>query len=1146
MFHGDSPVTAKRVRLWLWGAASAATALLVYASLVPLQYEPLSWADTGEQWWTIPWLDLSIFNRADWVANALVVMPSGFLAAAAVDLGRPHRTALFLATPVIAIALSALVFGIELVQIWFPPRTVSQNDIFAGCIGAWLGPLAWILVGRQIGWSLKWLIQSTTVTRRLQWLCAAAFCAVLLYNVMPLDLVLSQDELEAKIALGRIQYWPSLESVLSVAGVKGIVLSMLRLFPLGAWLGLAGWRTKAAFPLLAIFALITELIQIPIFTKSFATVEVFAGFVGGWLGIVIGQQPLWLMRLIRSPWAWRAATAVVLLCITGYSVLRFDRVVSDRASLQDRIDLFFAPPLLRYYYTSEYAALSNLAAKLLIFGLLGFLWAGSGEACRERDARPRFWIGLIAVSMLGLGIEIAQLFLEPLIGDATDLLIYAAGYTGGFIGFRGLVSKPSGQTAHGASEPAVARPVNKLPPLGGSFPSLVSAGKTTQTRNPQSLAPPTKFDRTMGHGLSLICALAAVMVCGMHPRWSGLCLGAAGLCAATTFFRPVAFLVLFSLLLVAADAYVWTGQLVLQEYDALLLAAAAGVWWQVPPRWSGVLKSLGTHASWWIWFASVGVAFWIGSSQLPAADYADQLSVYVTRWNAWRELKGWAWGGLFLVSWLALKGQAVRRVDAFAFGMQLALLYVGWFVAFERWRFESLWDFTELYRATGPFATMHIGDQHLDAFLVLALPFAWVGCTGSPQAIRRSLWAIMLSGLAIYAALASMSRATIAAIGIECSAILLWMVVNVLVRRYELRTQQISVAKWAGSITAGLMFAGLFAAGGILVSAAVIWRSEALRSRFEGSKQDLQTRVEHWRTVLNLRGTSGLSKFAGTGLGTLPSRLFEEGHLPTPPLAWEYGLVDGGISQQEQLKAGIVRIKSGLPIYLQLRLPDSARFPLGIEFEIRSSDPSSRLQVSVCEQAMLQSYACSNQRINGYSGRPGFEMDWRRVAVRLERPKPDGSGHSRRRPLVVSVAASGDRATVELRDFRISSVDGQLLSISHDASNHSSPWFFSCDDHLIWRSKNALVHVLYAQGWLGVLAGFAVCGVFVVCALGAMADPSTRVVAGLILIAAIGFAAVASFGTLIDTPWIVALLVAVLAIGMNLTTEERHDAIGNR
>ena len=59
-----------------------------------LKYTPLSWEETQTRWRGIAWLSLGIGNRADWIANALVVIPSAFLFSGAVDYRRKSRWSL--------------------------------------------------------------------------------------------------------------------------------------------------------------------------------------------------------------------------------------------------------------------------------------------------------------------------------------------------------------------------------------------------------------------------------------------------------------------------------------------------------------------------------------------------------------------------------------------------------------------------------------------------------------------------------------------------------------------------------------------------------------------------------------------------------------------------------------------------------------------------------------------------------------------------------------------------------------------------------------------------------------------------------------------------------------------------------------------
>ena len=52
---------------------------VVYGSLVPLRYTPLPWDHALARFQEIPFLQLGIGSRADWVANLLLFIPLTFL-----------------------------------------------------------------------------------------------------------------------------------------------------------------------------------------------------------------------------------------------------------------------------------------------------------------------------------------------------------------------------------------------------------------------------------------------------------------------------------------------------------------------------------------------------------------------------------------------------------------------------------------------------------------------------------------------------------------------------------------------------------------------------------------------------------------------------------------------------------------------------------------------------------------------------------------------------------------------------------------------------------------------------------------------------------------------------------------------------------
>lgn len=417
---------------WLWIVAIASTALLVYASLVPLLYQPLSWSETWARWKGIPWLQLELYNRSDWIANALVVMPPAFFWCGAIDFGRTRRWVVWLAAPFVAILLCVLVVGIECLQVWFPPRTVSQNDIAAGCVGAVLGCLAWLMIGRWIVSAIASFVRIERVRERVQWLVAAAMVGCLLYTVYPFDLVLNGSEWREKLELGRLGWgmeWRSKQEFLQA--LKGCVVACVKIAPFGMWFALWG---RGRFPWLSIpcIAIALELVQIPIYTKYATVTEGVFGILGGWMAWWVTRLWLSAWPQFQRGWIWALFSILYAGGLLVAFNWRFESIERQDAVVWQRFVGAFDWPLVKYYYTSEYSAISNVMGKLGAFAVLGGLvciW--NWVVCPDRASRW-FWIGAIATLLLGVAIEGMQVFLPPIIPDINDVATYGMGYTCGF------------------------------------------------------------------------------------------------------------------------------------------------------------------------------------------------------------------------------------------------------------------------------------------------------------------------------------------------------------------------------------------------------------------------------------------------------------------------------------------------------------------------------------------------------------------------------------------------------------------------------------------------------------------------------------------------------------------------------------------
>ena len=170
---------------------------VVYGSLVPLDFQYRSFQAAWRAFQHIPYLQLGVGSRADWVANILLYLPLAFLAMATLASGTRSRGGNVLAIVVVATACIALAVAVEFAQLFFPPRTVSQNDLIAETIGTALGIAAWLFAGPRL----------LSLAHRLSWggahtwqaLAALYAIAYVAYGLFPFDFLLSTAELQAKL-----------------------------------------------------------------------------------------------------------------------------------------------------------------------------------------------------------------------------------------------------------------------------------------------------------------------------------------------------------------------------------------------------------------------------------------------------------------------------------------------------------------------------------------------------------------------------------------------------------------------------------------------------------------------------------------------------------------------------------------------------------------------------------------------------------------------------------------------------------------------------------------------------------------------------------------------------------------------------------
>jgi hypothetical protein len=264
--------------------------------------------------------------------------------------------------------------------------------------------------------------------------------------------------------------------------------------------------------------------------------------------------------------------------------------------------------------------------------------------------------------------------------------------------------------------------------------------------------------------VSLAVALAALAVGGYlaahHPLSPLLALVGCAAAAALCFGLQGAWLFLLPALLPIVDLAPWTGWLTFEEFDILVLGAAAGAHlrhaWQGPSNGVG-RRSLLVAGLWSLFAVSIAVALLRGVLDAGGAEFG-WFQGYHGPMNSLRLAKGFLLALLFApLMRQAVAGRPEESVRLFAWGMAAGLAMASLAAVWERAAFAGLLNFSSDYRTTALFWEMHVGGAALDGFLLLTLPFAlWLMVRG--HGLRGLLLPGLVLGLGAYACLTTFSR----------------------------------------------------------------------------------------------------------------------------------------------------------------------------------------------------------------------------------------------------------------------------------------------------------------------------------------------------------------------------------------------------
>jgi hypothetical protein len=187
----------------------------------------------------------------------------------------------------------------------------------------------------------------------------------------------------------------------------------------------------------------------------------------------------------------------------------------------------------------------------------------------------------------------------------------------------------------------------------------------------------------------------------------------------------------------------------------------------------------------------------------------------------------------------------------------------------------------------------------------------------------------------------------------------------------------------------------------------------------------------------------------------------------------------------------------------------------------------------LCEKILFNSRKCQWLKVDVKTG----EQEWQHRAQTFNNGEVGAGTWLTSRPVQFSLYNPAPGTVIQVDNVRLLDAQGQDLLKNGDFSNGGDFWFFKSGDHLFWHAKNLWVHLLFEQGWLGMV-------VFTLLLILALVRLARGVLLGnldaTVLLASVGaWIVVGGVDSLVDAPRIALLVYATLFIGAAWGAEPR-------
>lgn len=401
--------------------------LILYGSTMPFLLStnaPLIERSFRQAWEYWPLSDARHVSKTDLISNVLLYLPLGFLLAARVSVGRGGAVRAILSAVILGLLLSATV---EAAQLFLPSRITAVNDLATNTIGALLGSLGGVLLGRRSYIRIRRSLRLAWFYRPLHIAAGAVLGYIILESLAPYRPTLDISTVWSHV---KASAWSLPEGFARKSALLWLMDRFLPWTILGAlWMAAQAKPREAARRCALVLPALAGLLEVA--KLGIVGKAEHANLVSWIIASAGGLSGAALAALFRDRIAPRRWLGVALLLLGAWTIWVYWAPLNftlDGSLVRTKLPAGRRWLPLYSHLARGHALDFWLMARAMLLGaamaLLLRLWwyRQTGGRCR-----PRMLLWAFGMGSVGLALEAGQCFLPSRWPGTGDILCYAAG-----------------------------------------------------------------------------------------------------------------------------------------------------------------------------------------------------------------------------------------------------------------------------------------------------------------------------------------------------------------------------------------------------------------------------------------------------------------------------------------------------------------------------------------------------------------------------------------------------------------------------------------------------------------------------------------------------------------------------------------------